>query len=173
MDFLFGSKKKKEEPVNKSIQTLSDLNKNSTLLVEKSHDIKLKIENIEKELRTALESYRNARTNPEKVKAKKKAVQTLKKKKMYMAQLYNLEQASMNVENVSMQVEIAKDNTDIIKTLKQTNDLQKDLMKEMNVSTFDNLIDEMQDIQYNQQEFQDVMTRNYEIDLEDNELDEN
>ena len=91
---------------------------------------------------------------------------------MYQAQLENLEQTSLNVENVAMQAEIARDNMDIVRILKQTNDMQKQMMREMNVDTVDDMIDEMQEAKIIQEEFQDAIQKNYEIDVDESELDE-
>jgi charged multivesicular body protein 5 len=107
---IFGKKKEKEPPKT----TVRDLDHSASKLVERTQDVKLKLEKIEIELKHTLEIYRTARTQAEKLKAKKKAVDTLKKKKMYQAQLQNLEQTSNNVENVSIQTEIVRDNVDIV-----------------------------------------------------------
>lgn len=112
---IFGTNKKEKKEPPKT--TMSDIDKSSARLVERSSDMKLKLEKIELELKTALEAYRNARTQPEKIRAKKKAVDILKKKKMYTAQLQNLEQVSFNVENVTMQAEIMKDNVEIVRII--------------------------------------------------------
>ncbi len=109
---IFGKKKEIKEPPK---TTRSDLDHSACRLIERREDIKLKLEKIELELKTTLEAYRNSRTHPEKIRAKKKAVEALKKKKMYSAQLTNLEQVSFNVENVTMQTDMAKDNMDIVK----------------------------------------------------------
>jgi len=108
---IFGKKKEKVEPPR---VIKSDLDSSAAKIVDRAGDVKLKLEKIECELKVALENYRNARTQPEKLRAKKKAVEALKRKKMYQAQLLNLEQVSFNVENVTMQAEIARDNVDIV-----------------------------------------------------------
>lgn len=164
-----GKKKQEKKPVHSEPL---DLQKSAARLVDRTHDIKEKLEKIELELRSSLEAFRMARTQPEKIKAKKKAVDALKRKKMYLAQLNNLEQTSFNVENVQMQTDMVRDNMEIVKILKQTNDMQKIMMKEMNVETVDDMIDEMQEAKYVQEEFSDAIQRNYDIDIEESELDE-
>jgi hypothetical protein len=59
-----------------------------------------------------------------------------------------------------------------MRTLKQTNDIQKDLMREMNIDSVDDMIDQMQEIQIIQEEFSDAIQRNYEIDVDESELDQ-
>ena len=108
---IFGKKKESYEPPK---TTKFDLDKSTAKLVHRSADVKLKLEKIEAELRTALENYRVARTQPEKIRAKKKAVESLKRKKMYLAQLQAMEQVGYNVENVTMQADIMKDNVEIV-----------------------------------------------------------
>ena len=170
---IFGGKKPAaENKPNTNPSDKVDLDKSAARLVNRTHDIKLRLEKIELELKCALEAYRISRTSTEKLRAKKKAVDVLKRKKMYSAQLQNLEQTCFCVENVTMQAEMARDNMEIVRILKQTNDVQKQMMKEMNVDTVDDMIDEMQEAKVMQEEFSDAITRNYEIDIDESELDE-
>jgi hypothetical protein len=168
---IFGVKKKEKKETPPASERF-DIEKSAARLIDRTHDIKLKLEKIELELKSALETYRNSRTQQDKLKAKKKAVEALKRKKMYQAQLQNLEQTSYNVENVTMQAEIARDNMDIVRILKQTNDMQKQMMKEMNVETVDDMIDEMHEAKYIQEEFTEAMQRNYDVEVEESELDQ-
>jgi hypothetical protein len=59
-----------------------------------------------------------------------------------------------------------------MRTIKQTNDMQKQLMSEMNVDTIDDMVDEMREMKFMHEEFQEAMNRNYEIDVDDSELDD-
>jgi hypothetical protein len=112
---IFGKKKEAQKEQEPKILR-SELDYSANRLSERSVEIKLKLEKIECELKTALERYRSARTQQEKIQAKRRAVEILKKKKLYSAQLMNLDQVSFNVENVTMQSEIARDNIDIVNT---------------------------------------------------------
>jgi hypothetical protein len=112
---IFGKKKVQKEEAPKT--TKAELDFSAARLIDRKEDMKLKLEKIELELKSALENYRNARTKPEKIRAKKKAVDALKKKKMYTVQMQNLEQVAFNVENVTMQAELARDNVDIVKII--------------------------------------------------------
>lgn len=56
--------------------------------------------------------------------------------------------------------------------MKQTTDVQKDLMKEMNLDNMDDMIDQMQEIKYAQEEFSDAIQKNYEIEVDEADLDE-
>lgn len=74
----------------------------------------MKLEATDKELKTALETYRNARNPVLKNQAKAKAANILKKKKMYESHLANLQGSQFNVENAHMQTQMMKDNMDVV-----------------------------------------------------------
>jgi charged multivesicular body protein 5 len=135
------------------------------------NDVKLKLEANDKELKNALEAFRNARTPLQKSQAKQKAANLLKKKKMYESHLNNLSTTQYNVENAHMTTQMMKDNMDIMSTLKGTIDVQKDMMKNMNPDHIYDMMDDMKDIQEQQEELNEAFSRNYEIDVGDEELD--
>jgi charged multivesicular body protein 5 len=107
---LFGSKKKEEKKEVKPI----DLVGTSQRLGGSMNDIKLKIEAVDKELKCALDTYRNARNATAKQQAKAKATQLLKKKKMYEGHLNNLSNTQFNVESAHIQTTMMRDNMDIV-----------------------------------------------------------
>lgn len=78
------------------------------------NDTQVKLDNTNKELKNALEEYRNARTPMLKQKAKTKATNLLKKKKMYESHLNNMGNTQMNVENAHIQTQMMRDNMDIV-----------------------------------------------------------
>ena len=59
-----------------------------------------------------------------------------------------------------------------MRTLKQTSDVQRDLMREMNIDTMDDMLDEMQEIKIAQEEFTDAIQKNYEVEVDEADLDE-
>ena len=134
-------------------------------------DIKLKLDATDKELKTALEQMRSARTTQQKQIAKKKATSLLQKKKMYESHLNNLQNTQFNVENAHIQTQMMRDNMDIINTLKSTVTVQKQMMGNMNPDDVYNLMDDMRELQEDQNEINDAFTRNYDIDVGDDELD--
>ncbi len=131
----------------------------------------MKLDNVDRELRTALETIRSARTPLQKQQAKQKATNILKKKKMYEAHFNNMSSTQMNVENAHIQTQMMRDNMDIMNTLKGTVQVQKDMMQGMNPDEIYNLMDDMKEIQEDQNELNEAFTRNYEVDIGDEELD--
>lgn len=112
-----------------------------------------------------------ARTPMQKQLAKTKAANILKRKKMYEAHLNTLSQTQMNVECTQIQTEMMKDNMEIMTTLKGTAQIQKDMMKSMNHDDIFNIMEDMKELQYDQEEINEAFTNNYEVDVCDEELD--
>jgi hypothetical protein len=107
---IFGSKKKEEKKEVKPI----DLMETSNRLGNNISGVKEKLDSIDKELKVALEAYRNARNPTIKQQAKTKCNNILKKKKMYEAHLNNLNNTQFNVESAHIQTQMIKDNIDIV-----------------------------------------------------------
>ncbi len=59
-----------------------------------------------------------------------------------------------------------------MRTLKQTTDLQKNMMKEMNIESVDDMIDEIQEAKIAHEEFSDAIQKNYEVEVDEADLDE-
>ena len=55
--------------------------------------------------------------------------------------------------------------------MKDTVDVQKQMMKENNLDDIQDVMDDMRDCQEDMNEMQEMMSRQYEVDVEDDELD--
>lgn len=166
--FNFFGKKKKEEPKPKPI----DLNITSMNLSNKMNETNLKVQAIDKELKAQLQLYRSARNPTQKAQAKKKAVQLLKKKKMYEQHYNNLSNTQMTVDSANIDCQIMRDNINIMQVMKDTVQLQKDTLHSMGgIDSMYDVMDDMQEIREEQQELNEEFQRNYDVDVEDEELD--
>ena len=167
---FFGKKSKATEPPKPQFQPV-DLNATSHGISNRKNDTQLKLDQVEKELKGALVQYRQARTPQQKAQAKNKAMRLLKKKKLYQAHVNNLENTQMAVESAAMDVDIMKDNMAIMQTMKSTVQMQKDMMHAMGgVDSMYDVMDDMQEIKDQQEEFNDEMQRNFDIDVDDADL---
>ena len=117
--FDFFGKKKKAQPPKQQFQPV-DLNATSRGISNRKNDTQLKLNQVQKELKSALVQYRQARTPQQKAQAKSKAMKLLKKKKLYQAHVNNLENTQMAVESAAMDVDIMRDNMAIMQTMKAT-----------------------------------------------------
>ena len=115
--------------------------------------------------------YRQARTPQQKAQAKAKAMRLLKKKKLYQAHVNNLENTQMAVESAAMDVDIMKDNMAIMQTMKATVQMQKNMMHAMGgIDSMYDVMDDMQEIKEQQEEFNEEMQRNFDVDVDDADL---
>ena len=167
---FFGRKQNAGPPQKPQFQPV-DLNATSHGISNRKNDTQLKLGQVEKELKGALVEYRQARTPQQKSQAKAKAMRLLKKKKLYQAHVNNLENTQMAVESAAMDVDIMKDNMAIMQTMKSTVQMQKDMMHAMGgIDSMYDVMDDMQEIKEQQEEFNDEMQRNFDIDVDDADL---
>ena len=169
--FDFFGKKKKVQPAQRPQFQPVDLNAQSHGISNRKNDTQLKLDQVEKELKGALVEYRQARTPQQKSHAKAKAMRLLKKKKLYQAHLNNLDNTQMAVESAAMDIDIMKDNMAIMQTMKSTVQMQKDMMHAMGgIDSMYDVMDDMAEIKEQQEEFNDEMQRNFDIDVDDADL---
>ena len=90
---------------------------------------------------------------------------------MYEGHLNTLSNTQFTVESAKISTEMMRDNMDIVSTFKNVNEQQKEMMKGMNVDHVGDMMDEMRDIMDDQAEINEELARNYDIDVEDDELD--
>ena len=165
---FFGNKKKKEAPKGPPI----DLNVESQNMTNRMGDLQLKIEQTDKQLKAQLQVYRTARNPTAKAQAKKKAMQLLKRKKMYEQHHNNLSNAQMNLDSVNMDVQMMKDNMKIMKVMKDTVQVQKDTLHAMGgIDGMYDVMDDMAELKDQQQEMNEEIQRNLDVDVGDEELD--
>ncbi len=168
--FEFFGKKSNKAPPKPQFQPV-DLNATSQGISNRKNDTGLKLDQVEKELKAALLNYRQARTPQQKAQAKAKAMRLLKKKKLYQAHINNLENTQMAVEGAAMDVDIMKDNMAIMQTMKATVQTQKNMMHAMGgIDSMYDVMDDMAEIKEQQEEFNDEMQRNFDVDVDDADL---
>ena len=168
--FEFFGKKSNKAPPKPQFQPV-DLNATSQGISNRKNDTNLKLDQVEKELKAALLNYRQARTPQQKAQAKAKAMRLLKKKKLYQAHINNLENTQMAVEGAAMDVDIMKDNMAIMQTMKTTVQTQKNMMHAMGgIDSMYDVMDDMAEIKEQQEEFNDEMQRNFDVDVDDADL---
>ena len=168
--FEFFGKKSNKAPPKPQFQPV-DLNATSQGISNRKNDTGLKLDQVEKELKAALLNYRQARTPQQKAQAKAKAMRLLKQKKLYQAHINNLENTQMAVEGAAMDVDIMKDNMAIMQTMKATVQTQKNMMHAMGgIDSMYDVMDDMAEIKEQQEEFNDEMQRNFDVDVDDADL---
>ena len=161
-------KKKEEKPKPKPV----DLNITSMNLSNKLNETSLKINALDKELKSQLQIYRAARNPTQKAQAKKKATQLLKKKKMYEQHYNNLSNTQMTVDSANIDCQMMRDNLNIMQVMKDTVQVQKDTLRSMGgIEGMYDVMDDMAEIREEQQDLNEEFQRNYDVDVGDEELD--
>ena len=118
-----------------------------------------------------LQNYRNSHNPKVKEGHKLKAATALRKRKMYETQLSSLENSQFTLENMKIQSEMMKEQINVVKTMKESNQAQQRLMGEMNVDSMWDLAQDMRDQQDDMHEINEIFQESYKIDVDDTELD--
>ena len=101
---------------------------------------------------------------------KQKALQVLRRRKMYDQQLGHVMNQQFNVDQVAFAQESIADTINTVSAMKEANIQQKEMMKGMDMDEMEDVFDDMADMMADMEEINEVMGRNYNVDLDENEL---
>ncbi|KAF1333509.1 Charged multivesicular body protein 5, partial [Globisporangium splendens] len=103
---------------------------------------------------------------------KQRAMQTLKRKKMYEQQRDNLTAQSFNIEQAAFAIETSKDTLDTVAAMKSAVVQLKTETKKINIDELEDVQDDMADLLEDMNEIQEIMGRSYGIgaDVDESEL---
>ena len=118
------------------------------------------------ELKKQMASAKGTRLNA----LKQKALQILRRRKMYDTQLGQIMNQQFNVDQVAFAQESIQDTINTVAALKQANIAQKEVMKNFNMDQMEDLFDDMADMMADMEEINEVMTRTYNCDYDESEL---
>ena len=116
-------------------------------------------------------NYRNSHNPKIKEGHKVKAGNALKKKKMYENQLASLESSQFTLENIKMQSDMMKEQMHVMKSMQDSSNIQKNLMKEMNADSMFDIAQDMREMQEDMEEINELFTESYKVDVDEGELD--
>ena len=77
----------------------------------------------------------------------------------------------MTIDRVVFTNETFQTTMETTKALKSAVEAQKEQMKNINIDELEDLRDEMSEMQYDSQQIQDLLSRNYDIEADESELD--
>ena len=107
---------------------------------------------------------------------KQKALQILRRRKMYDNQLGQVMNQQFNVDQVAFTAESIQDTMNTVQALKAANVAQKQQMKNFDQDELEDLFDDMADMMAESNEIQECMGRTYDVDFDEaalmGELDE-
>ncbi|KDO18501.1 hypothetical protein SPRG_16177 [Saprolegnia parasitica CBS 223.65] len=163
MNRIFGKKKPEAPAVN-----IADVHGRVEGRVD---NLDTKIDKLEQELKKYKEQMTKAR-GPALASIKQRALQTLKRKKMYEQQRDSLSAQSFNIEQATFAIETAKDSLDTVSAMKTATAQLKAEHKKFNFEELENTQDDMADLLEDMNEIQDILGRSYGIgqDIDESEL---
>ncbi|CAL1701210.1 unnamed protein product [Somion occarium] len=163
MNRIFGSSaSKKPRP------TLQDAISSTDTRVS---SIEVKIRKLDGELGRYKDQMSKLRNGPGKNAIQERALRTLKQKRMYEAQLAQLQQQTFNMESASLATENLRNTMATVDAMKQT---QKELKKQygkMDIDKIENIHYEMEDLLEQVNEIQESLGRSYAVPDEIDEAD--
>ena len=164
MKKLFGAKKK-EEPKPPA----PTLDETSTKLGDRGKVVQLKVDECNKQLVDIKNQMKIAKGMAYK-SLQNKALQVLRRRKMYDAQLNNVMSQQFNIDQVAFTTETITSTIDTMNALKAATAVQQQEMKKLNMDQLEDLFDDLADMMADQEEIQEVMGRSYQVEYDESEL---
>ena len=164
MKKLFGAKKK-EEPKPPA----PTLDETSTKLGDRGKVVQLKVDECNKQLVDIKSQMKTAKGMAYK-SLQNKALQVLRRRKMYDAQLNNVMSQQFNIDQVAFTTETITSTIDTMNALKAATAVQQQEMKKLNMDQLEDLFDDLADMMADQEEIQEVMGRSYQVEYDESEL---
>merc|ERR1712087_24450 len=133
-----------------------------------------KIAGLENELRVYKEKIKKARTPAAKQMVQKRAMEVLKRKKMYENQRDMVAGQQFNIDQASFGIESAKANVQTIAAMKGANqELKRTLKKDLNIDDVEDLADDMAEMMEDFNEINEALGRNFATpdDIDEADLD--
>ena len=148
---LFGGDKKGKD---KPKESGGKIEETLQMLDKKIGDMELLLKNLDVRQKNLQEEAKQKLKDGDKAGAKR----LLAKKKKLLEQLKQTEGAMAMMEEQRLTLESTGQTKQIIETLKETNQIVKDAMKELNVESLEQLKEEMEEIKEAQNEIHDFFT---------------
>ncbi|KAG8833089.1 hypothetical protein FRC18_004202, partial [Serendipita sp. 400] len=138
---------------------------------QRTASIEVKVRKLEAELARYKEQMSKMRDGPSKRSVQERALRTLKQKKMYEAQIAQLEQQSWNMESTQLTTENLRNTMATVEAMKTANKELKRQYGKIDVDKIEEMHYDMEDLLEQANEIQETMARSYavpdEIDEED------
>lgn len=160
---LFGGKKQPGPPV-------ATLEETSGSMETRIQGLRQKISECDKDLAQLKEEIKRSRGTTNSI-AKQRAIQVLKRRKMYSQQLDGLMGQQFNVDQLQFQSQGVQDTINAVSAMKAAHKVQTQQLKQIKIGEVENLMDDMSDLMFDTEEINEVMSRNYALDgIDETEL---
>lgn len=167
MNRIFG-KKKAAGPPPPSLQDASNG------IGSRVEAMDTKIGQLENELKVYKDKIKKTKSPAAKKSLQKRALEILKRKRMYEQQRDNAMGQQFNIDQAAFSIESAKATVSTVATLKATNqEMKRTIGKELNIDDVDDLADEMAELMDDFNEINEVLGQNFATpdDIDEADLD--
>lgn len=131
-----------------------------------------KIASLDKELKGYRDKLKTTRNPGAKKNLQKRAMDVLKRKRMYETQRDQMAAQQFNIDQASFGIESAKANVSTIAAMKAANtELKAVIRKDLNINDVDDLADDMADMMDEFQEINEALAQNFSTPDDVNEAD--
>lgn len=154
MNRVFGKKKAKAPPPS--------LDKASAGLGERVTAMDAKIQGLENELRVYKDKMKKAKSPAAKKQLQKRAMELLKRKRMYEQQRDNTAGQQFNIDQAAFGIESAKANVETVAAMKHANtELKKTIKNDLDIDAIEDIADDMAELMEDFEEINEALGRNY------------
>jgi charged multivesicular body protein 5 len=133
-----------------------------------------KIESLDKELRGYKDKIKKSKNPAAKKQLQKRAMDVLKRKRMYENQRDQMAAQQFNVDQAQFGIESAKATVGTVASLKAANkELKQTIQKDLNIDDVDELADDMAEMMYEFEEINEALGQNFATpdDIDEADLD--
>mmetsp|Transcript_3781 Transcript_3781/g.5158 ORF Transcript_3781/g.5158 Transcript_3781/m.5158 type:complete len:216 (+) Transcript_3781:89-736(+) len=166
MNRVFGKKKAKGPPA-------PSLSEASTSVGGRVDDLDSKILSLEKELKIHKDKLKTTKSPAAKKLIQKRAMEVLKRKRMYEQQRDQLAGQQFNIDQANFGIESAKATVSTVAAMKQANtELKRTIKKDLDIDAVDELAEDMADLMEDMNEINEALGQNFATpeDIDENDL---
>ena len=173
MKALFGGSKKKKDKAEAPKEPVPTLGETSSNLGSRAAVLEGKIKKCNEELKPVLNQLKSAGKHSKKA-IQGRALNIIKRRKMYEKQLGVLQNQQFNVDQVAFNSESIQSNLNMFKAMQEATTAQQAEMAKINYNDVEDMYDNMADMMADQEEINDMLSRDFGVDEidEDEMLDE-
>lgn len=161
---LFGKEKPKAPTA-----TLEDA---SNGINKRTNEVDEKIKKLDEELRGYQQKLSKMKAGPAKTSLQKRALDLLKRKKMYEKSRDNMQAQSFNIDQTRFTQDSLKDTITTVEAMKSAGETLKQQFKQVDIDSIEDLHDDMSDLMTMNDEVNEVMGRSYGVpeELDEDDL---
>lgn len=168
MNRLFGKGKKKVEvapPANP--KEPFDLNKHTQKLDTKTDDLERRMRELEVEIRTYYQKLKTTALTSEKTFIKTRLKNLLMKRKNLEGMLNRYGNQKMMFDKIQYNKETVEDTIEMARYMKDANDAQKKAMEQIDFDKFQDNLEDMQDLAYENDRIAEMMNDNFDVEVDE------